>query len=320
MNKPVIYVTRKLPEERLEPYRENMEFRMWQESETPVPREVLLEEAKEADGLLCMLSEKIDRELLDAAPRLQIVANLAVGYDNIDVEAARQKGITVTNTPDVLTETTADLAFALLMATARRVVEASEYIEADRWENWSPYLLAGSDIHHKTIGVVGMGRIGEAVARRARGFAMPVLYHNRSRKYQAEAEIPATYADLETLLEEADYVVSVVPLTKETKQLFDESAFRRMKKSAIFINISRGAVVDEEALATALENGEIKAAGLDVFAEEPIRSDHPLLQLDNAVCLPHIGSASEETRSVMIDLCLDNISAVMEGEEPKTAL
>ncbi|WP_163971555.1 2-hydroxyacid dehydrogenase [Oceanobacillus halotolerans] len=318
MTKPIIYITRKIPVELLKPYEDRYDFRMWPESETPVPREILRREAREADGVLCMLTEKIDEAFLSENAHLQIIANMAVGYDNINVEAANRKGIWVTNTPDVLTETTADLTFALLMATARRVTEASDYIKEDRWKNWSPFLLAGSDIHHKTIGIVGMGRIGKAVAKRATGFNMSILYHNRTRKHQAEKEVGVTYVPFETLLDESDYVISLVPLTKETKHLFNEAAFQKMKESAIFINVSRGGTMDEIALYEALQSGEIKAAGLDVFEEEPISSDHPLLKLDNTVCLPHIGSSSMKTRSQMITLCLDNIDAVLQGQQPKT--
>lgn len=300
------------------PYKQDFEFRMWEKATEPVPRNILSEEVKEADGLLCMLSDKIDEALLAEASRLKVVANLAVGYDNIDLDAAEKHQVIVTNTPDVLTETTADLGFALLMATARRIVEASNYIQRDQWENWAPYLLAGSDIHHKTLGIVGMGRIGEAIARRAKGFGMSVLYHNRSRKYEAEAELEASYVTMDQLLQEADFVISVVPLTNETEKMFNEVAFRKMKSSAIFINISRGGTVDEAALYKALQTKQIKAAGLDVFAEEPIRKDHPLLDLNNVVCLPHIGSSSEETRTAMIALCLENIEAVIAGKQPKT--
>lgn len=318
MAKPIIYITRKIPEEMIEPYKERFEFHMWEKEMEPVPRDILLKESAQADGLFCMLSDQIDEALLKEAPGLKVVANLAVGYDNIDLEAAQAHEVVVTNTPDVLTETTADLGFALLMATARRIVEASGYIKADQWQNWAPYLLAGTDIHHKTIGIVGMGRIGEAIARRAKGFGMSVLYHNRSRKYEAEAELQATYVTIDQLLQEADFVISVVPLTNETEKMFDKTAFAKMKSTAIFINISRGATVDETALFEALQTKQIKAAGLDVYTEEPIGKEHPLITLDNAVCLPHIGSSSEETRTLMIKQCLENIEAVVEGKEPQT--
>ncbi|MFD1020504.1 2-hydroxyacid dehydrogenase [Thalassobacillus hwangdonensis] len=318
MSKPIVYITRCLPEDVVEPYRKHFQIDMWEYEDRPVDRNTLREKAAQADGLLTVLTEQVDDELLEQCKNLKIVANMAVGFDNIDVDAASKRNISVTNTPDVLTETTADLTFALMMATARRLVEASSYVKEGKWQNWSPLLLAGTDIHHKKIGIVGMGRIGEAVARRASGFSMDILYHNRSRKKEAEDELGATYRSLEALLEEADYVVCLTPHTPETEKMFDAEAFARMKKDAIFINASRGMTVDEDALIQALKTGEIAAAGLDVFAEEPIDADHPLLQMDNVVCLPHIGSATKETRYKMMELALENIKLVLSGSEPKT--
>ncbi|KKE79814.1 D-glycerate dehydrogenase [Bacilli bacterium] len=318
MNKPSIYITRKIPRELVNIYENQYNIRMWEKEEEPVPREILVKEIQHANGIISMLSEKIDEELLSKAPHLKVVANLAVGFDNINVDAAKKRGIIITNTPDVLSETTADLGFALLMATARRVIEANNYIKTDQWKNWAPFLLAGTDIHHKTIGIVGMGRIGEAIAKRAKGFEMEILYHNRSRKEEAEKELGASYVSFDELLRLSDYVVSVVPLTDETKRLFNKDTFRKMKPSSIFINISRGGVVDEEALVDALKNKVIEAAGLDVFKNEPINSDHPLLKLNNVVCLPHIGSSSIETRTRMIQLCLENVDGVIQGRGAKT--
>lgn len=316
--KPYVYITRKLPEETIAEITHHFEVKMWDHEDIPVSREVLLEEAKKASALITMLSDKVDAELLTAGVNLKIVANLAVGYDNIDLETATKRGIIISNTPDVLTETTADLTFALLMATARRVVEAAEYVKAGKWESWSPYLLAGHDIHSKTIGIVGMGKIGEAVARRAKGFGMGILYHNRSRKMDAEMEFGAQYSSFEELISNSDYVVSLAPLTAETRNLFKADIFSKMKKSAIFINVGRGPVVDEQALYEALVDGEIAAAGLDVFVKEPISADHQLLKLPNVVALPHIGSASTETRTAMIKLCCSNVNAVLSGDRPKT--
>lgn len=318
MSKPTIYITRRMPEHLLTKYRDHLKIKMWESDRVPVPTDVLHEEAKKADGLLCLLTEKIDRQFIEEQSHLKIIANMAVGYDNIDVQVANDHQIIVTNTPDVLTETTADLAFTLLMATARRITEASRYIYEDKWGDWSPFMLAGTDIYNKTIGIVGMGRIGQAVARRAKGFNMDVLYHNRRRNEKTEAEIGATYVSFDELLEQSDYVVSVVPLTKNTEDLFNERAFQKMKQSGIFINISRGGVVDEEALYEALKNGVIRAAGLDVFKNEPIDSSHPFTTLDNVVLLPHIGSATVETREKMFTLCLDNIVNVFQGKEPLT--
>lgn len=316
--KQYVYITRKLPEEYLTEITEHFHVKMWEQEDVPVPREILLEEAKNASALITMLSDRIDGELLSGCENLKAVANLAVGFDNIDVAAATKRGIIVSNTPDVLTETTADLAFALLMATARRIVEAAEYVKEGKWEGWSPYLLAGHDIHSKTIGIVGMGKIGEAVARRAKGFGMEILYHNRSRKPEAEAEIGATYCSFDELVSKADFIVSLAPLTAETRNLFTADVFAKMKKSAIFINVGRGPVVDEQALYEALKNGEIAAAGLDVFEKEPISADHQLLGLSNVTALPHIGSASTATRTTMIQLCCSNVKAVLTGDNPLT--
>ncbi|RWZ54884.1 D-glycerate dehydrogenase [Halobacillus fulvus] len=320
MAKPKVFITRKLPEEVVSPFRNQLDIDMWPEEEKAVPRQTMLEKCKDMDGVVTMLSDKIDEQLLGQAPSLKIVCNLAVGYDNIDLDAAQKHGVTVTNTPDVLTDTTADLTFGLLMATARRLVEANQYIKDGKWNHWSPLLLAGKDIHHKTIGIVGMGRIGEAVAKRATGFEMEILYHNRSRKQDAERNLGATYVEMDELLERSDFVVCMTPLTDETREMFDEQAFRKMKKDAMFINGSRGQTVNEGDLYDALVKGEIAAAGLDVFEKEPIGKDHPLLKLDQVVCLPHIGSASVETRHEMMKLCLDNLDLYFQEKQPKTVV
>ncbi|MFC4023714.1 2-hydroxyacid dehydrogenase [Oceanobacillus longus] len=318
MDKASIYITRKIPKTLLSNYEEHFTFRMWEKEDESVPRDVLLEEAKTVDGLLTVLSDQVDEALLSQAVNLKVVANLAVGYNNIDLSAAKKHNVLVTNTPDVLSETTADLGFALLMATARRIIEANEFIKNGEWKDWAPYLLAGADIHHKTIGIVGMGRIGEAIAKRATGFNMNIRYHNRSRKEDAEKNLGAVYSSFDDLLKESDFIVSVVPLTKETENMFNKDAFQKMKSSAIFINISRGDVVEESALFEALKENKIRGAGLDVFREEPIHSDNPLIGLKNVVCLPHIGSASDDTRTAMIRLCLDNIKGVIGGMGAKT--
>jgi glyoxylate reductase len=318
--KPFIYITRKLPEAVVAPLIKNFEVEMWKREDAPVPRDILLKKAEKASALLTMLSDKVDRELLQDASQLKVVANLAVGFDNIDLEAAKEKGVTITNTPDVLTETTADLTFALLMATARRIVEADRYIKEGKWKSWSPLLLAGMDIHHKTIGIVGMGSIGEAVARRAKGFNMEVLYHNRSRKSEAEETLGARYVSFDDLLVLSDFVVVLAPLNEETQGMFQEDQFTKMKETAIFINAARGAIVNEAALEQALKRGDIAGAGLDVFESEPINEDHPLLQLDQVVAIPHIGSSSKDTRHDMMSLCVENIQAVLNGDNPKTAV
>ncbi|WP_028783583.1 2-hydroxyacid dehydrogenase [Thalassobacillus devorans] len=318
MTKPKVFIARKLSEEVVNQFKESLDITMWEDTDEPVDRNRLLEEAERSDGLVTMLTDQVDQELMDRGKRLKIIANMAVGYDNVDVETATEYGIQITNTPDVLTETTADLTFALMMATARRLIEANEVIKDGKWKNWSPLFLAGTDIHHKTIGIVGMGRIGEAVARRAKGFGMDILYHNRSRKEEAERELGASYNSFETLIQTADYIVCLAPLTEETKGIFNAEAFKKMKNSAIFINASRGPLVDENALYQALIKGELKAAGLDVFDKEPIDENHPLLELDQVVCLPHIGSASVETRKAMMELSLKNVKDVLYGQQAKT--
>ncbi|WP_420768715.1 2-hydroxyacid dehydrogenase [Parageobacillus thermoglucosidasius] len=318
MTRPYVFITRKLPDHIVAPIKEIAEVAMWPYDDIQVPRDVLMNEAKKADALLTMVSDVVDEEILEAGKSLKVVANMGVGFDNIDIPAATKHGIAVCNTPDVLTDTTADLTFALLLATARRVVEAAQWIKEGKWKSWSPFLLAGADVHHKTIGIVGMGKIGQAVAKRAAGFDMNILYHNRSRNKEAEQRLGATYCPFDELLEAADFVVCLTPLTKETRHMFNSETFRKMKRSAIFINASRGAVVDEQALYAALVNGEIAAAGLDVFEHEPIGASHPLLTLTNVVALPHIGSATKETRTKMMELCCRNIIAVLEGKRPET--
>jgi glyoxylate reductase len=269
-------------------------------------------------GLICQITDTIDEEVLAAAPDLKVVSNIAVGYNNIDLAAARRRGVVVTNTPDVLTETTADFAWALLMATARRVVEADAYARAGRWQHWQWDLLWGLDVHGKTLGVLGFGRIGRAVARRALGFDMRVLYHDAVRAgSDVERELRASYADIDTVLREADFVTLHTPLLPETRHLIGERALRLMKKSAVLINAARGPIVDEAALVRALRERWIAAAGLDVFEEEP--KIHPgLLPLENVVLAPHIASASLETRVAMATLAVRNCLAVLEGKPPLT--
>jgi glyoxylate reductase len=259
----------------------------------------------------------MDKEALDAAgPKLRVVSNMAVGYDNIDIETARQRGIVVTNTPDVLTETTADLAFALLLATARRLPEAERLLRSGQWGHWSPFWCTGLDVYGKTLGIVGMGRIGQAVARRAAGFGMRILYNSRSPKPDVDTRLGCSFCSLDQLLAESDFVVILTALSDETRGLIGRREFSLMKKTAILINVARGAVVDEEALYHALKERRIWAAGLDVYAHEPIPAGHPLLTLDNVVALPHIGSATVETRMNMARLAIRNLLAVLQGTEP----
>jgi len=286
--------------------------------ERPPERDELLEAVRGVSGVLSTATENMDGEVMDAAGQnLKVIANMAVGYDNVDVEAAGERGVLVTNTPGVLDETTADVAFMLLLAAARRLGEGERLLRAGRWAWWGPKQLMGRDVWGKRLGIVGFGRIGQAVARRARGFGMEILYHNRSRKEEAERELGARYMDLDALLGAADFVSIHTPLTPETTHLIGADELDNMKPEAVLVNTSRGPVVDEAALADALAEGRIFAAGLDVYEKEP--EVHPkLLELENAVLAPHIGSASVETRDRMAVLAAENIVAVLSGEEPKT--
>ncbi|MFU0769440.1 2-hydroxyacid dehydrogenase [Staphylococcus pasteuri] len=309
MNK--IVVTRQIPQKFIAQLEEIAEVEVWNEEFIPMPREKFLLSIKDATACFVTLSEKIDETCLNEAPNLKVVANMAVGFDNIDIDVAKQKGVTVTNTPEVLTETTAELGFTLMLATARRIVEAEQYIQEGQWKSWGPYLLSGKDVYGSTVGIFGMGDIGKAFAKRLKGFNTKIFYHNRSRQEATENELGATWVSFDELLEKSDFVVCTAPLTDETKHKFNASAFEKMKSDSIFINIGRGAVVNEEDLVNALNTGQLLACGLDVLEQEPIDMDHPLLKMPNAVILPHIGSASENTRNDMIQLCVDNIKTVL---------
>ena len=287
-------------------------------ADAPLPKAELLARVRGKDGLVCHIVSAIDDEVLAAAPTLKVVANVAVGYNNIDVAVARRRGVVVTNTPDVLTETTADFAWALLMAAARRVVEADHFARSGRWQRWQWDLLWGADVHGKTLGILGFGRIGRAVARRASGFDMRVLYHDAVRPAPAvERELRVTYAEPETILREADFVSLHTPLLPETRHLINERTLRLMKKTAILVNAARGPIVDEAALVRALKEGWIAGAGIDVFEEEP--RIHPgLAPLPNVVLAPHIASASRDTRIAMATLAVRNCLAVLDGKPPLT--
>lgn len=312
-----IFITRKLPDEVVNPLREKFDVTMWHSDEISMTYDEIKSQAKDAHALWTVLSDKVDRALIESLPNLKVISNLAVGYNNIDVEAAKERGIIVTNTPGVLTETTADLAFSLLLATARRVTEAERDLRAGKWISWSPMQLTGMDVFGATLGIIGMGRIGEAVARRAKGFDMKVLYHNRSRKIEAEEQFGFTYVELDALLQESDFIVLLTPLTAETKGLIGERELNLMKETAAIINVARGGIIDEKALYDALTTNKIWAAGLDVFEVEPVPLDHPLLSLPNVTVLPHIGSASIRTRMAMMQMNADDIEAVLENKEPK---
>ncbi len=310
-----IYVTRRIPEEALSLLRGGGEVSLW-EGNGIVPREVLLRGVQGAEALFGLITEKIDEELLVHAPRLRIVAMMAVGYDNVDVPALTRRGVLLTNTPGILTETTADLSFALILAIARRVAEAERFVREEKWRFWEPLLMAGRDVHHATLGIVGLGRIGAEVAKRAKGFDMRVLYTNRTRKREAEETLGCIPADLPTLLQESDYVTVHVPLTAETHHLFSTAQFRLMKPTAYLINVARGPVVDQRALYLALRDGLIAGAALDVTDPEPIPIDDPLLSLENCLILPHIGSASIATRTRMATLAAENLLAFLQGRRP----
>ena len=318
--KPKVYVTYPISEDVREFMTEYCNVKEWKK-EGRIPREILLKEVADVDGLYTSGSSggNIDEELLAHAPRLKVISNVSVGYNNFDVEAMTQRNVIGTNTPYVLDETVADLAFALILSAGRRVVELDRFVKAGNWKSTTNYLETyGKDIHSATIGIIGMGRIGEKIARRAKfGFNMDVLYYNRNRKPEAEEKYGAHYCDLATLLTRSDYVVLMTPLTPETFHLIGEDEFKLMKKSAIFINVSRGQTVDEKALIRALQNGEIYGAGLDVYEKEPVAHDNPLLKMPNVVTVPHIGSATAKTEEAMAMRAAENIVAVLNGGEPK---
>jgi len=270
-----------------------------------------------AVGAITLLTDRIDGAVLDAAPSLRVVANLAVGYDNIDVAAARERGVVVTNTPDVLTDATADLAWALLLNAARRIGEGERLVRAHQWKGWSPTQLLGPSLPGKTLGIFGLGKIGAAVARRARGFDMEIQYTTRRPRPEAESELGATWVDFDTLVQRSDFIVITAPLTDETRHAFDANAFRSMRSDAVLVNAGRGPIIDEYALVEALRDGEIAAAALDVYEREP-EIEAGLFDLDQVVLAPHLGSATREARAAMVTLCCDNVLAVLGGKEPLT--
>ena len=309
-----VLVTREIPEAGLEPLEG---FNVTVLSELPPGRDELLEAARGVDGVLSTLTEQIDAGFINAAgDRLKVIANMAVGYDNVDLKAANERGIIVTNTPEVLNETTADTAFMLMLAAARRLGEGERIVRSGRWEAWGPKMLLGPDVWGKRLGVLGFGRIGRAVARRAKGFGMEICYWSRSRKEEAEEELGARYLELDELLETCDFFSIHTPLTEETTHLIGAEELGKMKPEAVLVNTSRGPVVNEDALAEALEDERIFAAGLDVYEEEP--KVHPkLLELENVVLAPHIGSASIETRNKMAVTAGEDLRAALRGEQPK---
>ena len=309
-----LYITRKLPEQFVDQLRPYYNISEWTQEVTVPPTSFTLAQIEDADAIWSNVADTISKEIIDAAPNLKMVSNLAVGYNNIDAAYLKEKGIILTNTPNVLNNATADLAFALLMATARRLPQNIEAIRRNEWGSWSVGFGLGMDIAEKTLGIIGMGKIGQTLAKRATGFDMNILYHNRSRNVEAEQLYGATYCDLSTLLQQADYVVIFTPLTEETRNLITLNELKQMKRSAILINAARGGIVNEADLYTALKEKIIWAAGSDVFETEPITANHPLLTLDNFVGLPHIGSATIETRQAMMQCNVDSLIAGAKGE------
>lgn len=312
--KPKVFITRMLPRQALERILPECDAEVWQD-ELPPPRQVLLGRVRDVDGLLSLLTDKIDATLMDNAPQLKVISNCAVGFDNIDVPAATQRGIAIGNTPGVLTETTADFAFALLMAAARRIVEGDRYTRAGKWKAWGLTVLLGQDIFGATLGLIGLGRIGVAMAKRARGFDMRVLYYDPLRREDLEKQLGIAYADLDTLVRQADFVSVHTPLTSETRHLVNAAVLRQMKNSAILINTARGSIVDQAALYVALRDGVIAGAALDVTDPEPIAAGDPLLTLENCIIVPHIASAPVATRTQMAMMAAENLLAGLRGDK-----
>jgi glyoxylate reductase len=317
--KPKVFVARVIPDDGLRRVTEATAATVWKD-ELPPPRDKLLSAIEGCDGVLTLLTDRVDAEFLDrAGPQLKVVSNYAVGFDNVDVAECTRRGVPVGNTPGVLTETTADLAFALLMAAARRLPEGDRYVRAGKWKTWGPMLLLGPDVHGATIGIVGFGRIGQALAKRAAGFGMTILYHDVVElSDDVTRPLGARYTPLDELLATSDFVSLHVNLTAETRHLINADALKRMKKSAVLVNTSRGPVVDGRALYEALRDGEIFAAALDVTDPEPLPSDDPLLTLDNFLVVPHIASASRATRGKMADMAAANLLAGLRGERLPT--
>lgn len=315
--KPKVFVSRVIPREGLDLVRAEFETELW-EDELPPPREVLLEKIRDKVGLLSLLTDKIDPTLMDANPQLRVVSNYAVGFDNIDIPAATARGLPVGNTPGVLTDTTADMAWTLLMSAARRVVEGADYVRTGKWKTWGPLLLLGEDVHHATLGIVGFGRIGQGMARRASGFDMRVLYYDVYRREDLEKSMGVTYADMDTLLRESDFITIHTDLNEQTRHMFNAAAFDKMKPTGILVNSARGPIIDPDALYDALKEGKIRAAGLDVTEPEPIPMTSPLVSLPNCLIVPHIASASIATRGKMAEMAARNLIAGIKGERLPT--
>lgn len=312
-----VFVTSIIPEIGIEILKKNGIEVIQNKNYLPIEKEKLIKKAKDCDAILCLLSNKIDEEIIDALPKLKVIANYAVGFNNIDVEYATQKKIWVTNTPDVLTDATADLAFALLLACSRRIVEADKFTREGKFKIWQSDLMLGKDLKGKTIGIIGAGRIGQAFARRTKGFDMKILYYDKKRIPDFEKETGAKFASLNQLLKKSDFVSIHTPLTKETYHLIDKEQFELMKDGAILINTARGEIINEKELVNALKSGKLFSAGLDVYEFEP-KITKDLIKMNNVVLLPHIGSATTETRNKMAELAANNIVRVLSGKKPLT--
>jgi glyoxylate reductase len=318
MAKPKVFATHSLFDAARQILQESCEVEYWAKRERP-PREEVLRRVRDKEGLVCLLTEKVNEELLEAAPKLRVAANVAVGFDNIDVAVCTKRGVAATNTPGVLDETTADFAWTLMMAVARRLAEGEALARSGNWKNWNLDQLVGTDVWGKTLGIVGFGRIGRAMARRASGFQMKVIYTDAVRaSEEVEEELRAGYREMNALLAEADFISVHVPLLPETRGLFDGAKFQRMKPTAFLINTSRGPVVNEAALVAALEGGKIAGAGLDVYEKEPFI--HPGLKRANVVLAPHMASASLETRTKMACMAAENVIALFKGQRPPNIL
>jgi gluconate 2-dehydrogenase len=308
-----VYIARKVPPEVEALISEHFHYNMWEHTK-PIPREILLENVANVEGLI-VSGGSIDDELLQHAPLLRAVSTISVGYNHFDLEAMKQRNIIGMNTPHVLNDTVADLIFSLILSTGRRIPQLDKYVKTGQWVSGNEEATFGLDVHHKTLGIIGMGGIGQAVAHRGKwGFGMKVLYHNRHPKPEAESALEAQYCSLPELLSQSDYIVMMTPLTADTHHMIGAAQFALMKPTAIFINASRGATVDEAALIAALRNNTIYGAGLDVYDQEPIAADHPLLSLPNVVTLPHIGSATKQTRLEMALLAANNLIGALHGE------
>jgi len=317
MSKPKVYVTRKFFDEAIDLIKSEADVEIFEGENDPIPRKLLKEKIADVDGLLPMLTDRVDGELMDLGKNLKVVSNYAVGYNNIVVPDATERGIIVTNTPGVLNDSTADCAFMLMMAIARRLVEVDKYVREGKWvKAWGPKMLLGSDVTGKTLGIVGLGRIGQGMVPRAKGFKMNVIYHDTSPSPEKEKTLGVEYRGFDELLNEADFVSLHVPLNDETRHLIGERELKLMKPTAFLINTARGPVVDEKALTKALKERWIAGAGLDVLYNEPTEHDNPLLELDNVIVAPHIGSATTDTRLAMAMKAATNLVAALKGEIP----